>query len=175
VTVLHAPAPAQYTSGNGSVQIKKEINVRAVVQRVSRSRVTVEAEEQGATGEGLVVLLGVDENDTEEDARYLVNKIAGLRIFNDPDGRFNLSLEDVGGSVLVISQFTLHGDCRKGRRPSFVRAARPEKAVPLYEFATGLFREKGIETATGEFGAHMMVELVNDGPVTLLVDSKKEF
>jgi D-aminoacyl-tRNA deacylase len=149
--------------------------VRAVVQRVTESSVTVEGRVTGAIGAGLLVLLGVDEKDTEKDAAYIVEKVAGLRIFRDDAGKFNRSLEDVGGAVLVVSQFTLHGDCRKGRRPSFVRAARPETAIPLYEKVVALFREWGIETATGEFGAMMSVQLVNDGPVTLLLDSEKTF
>lgn len=149
--------------------------VRAVVQRVSESRVTVEDRVAGAIGRGLLVLVSVGERDSEEDAAFIANKVAGLRIFSDADGKFNLSVEDVGGSVLLISQFTLHGDCRKGRRPSFVEAARPEKAIPLYERVAAILRERGLEVATGEFGAHMDVHLVNDGPVTLLLDSRKAF
>ncbi len=149
--------------------------MRAVVQRVSESSVTVDGSVVGAIGPGLLALVSVDEDDTERDARYMAEKVAGLRIFNDADGKFNLSVEDVGGAVLVISQFTLHGDCRKGRRPSFVRAARPEKAVPLYELVAVILGERGIKVATGEFGAHMDVHLINDGPVTLLLDSGKAF
>ena len=149
--------------------------MRAVVQRVSESRVTVEDRVAGAIGHGLLVLVSVGERDSEEDAAFIANKVAGLRIFSDADGKFNLSVEDVGGSVLLISQFTLHGDCRKGRRPSFVEAARPEKAIPLYERVAAILRERGLEVATGEFGAHMDVHLVNDGPVTLLLDSRKAF
>ncbi|MBI1318106.1 MAG: D-tyrosyl-tRNA(Tyr) deacylase [Candidatus Hydrogenedens sp.] len=149
--------------------------MRAVVQRVREASVTVDAEVVGAIGAGLLVLLGVDENDSHADADYIVDKTIALRIFNDDDGKFNRSLEDAGGAVLVVSQFTLHGDCRKGRRPSFIRAARPEKAIPLYEYALSCFRERGIETAAGVFGAHMDVRLLNDGPVTLLLDSGKAF
>lgn len=149
--------------------------MRAVVQRVRQASVTVDGTVTGAIGHGLLVLLGVDVNDSEQDADYMADKIIGLRIFNDSDGKFNLSLEDVGGAILLVSQFTLHGDCRKGRRPSFIAAARPEQAIPLYERVGELLREKGVEVATGVFGAHMDVELLNDGPVTLLLDSGKAF
>lgn len=149
--------------------------MRAVVQRVRRASVRVEGEIVGAIGHGLLVLLGVDVSDAAPDAAYLAEKIIGLRIFNDAEGKFNLSLEDVGGAVLLVSQFTLHGDCRKGRRPSFIAAARPEQAIPLYERVGALLREKGVEVANGIFGAHMEVELLNDGPVTLLLDSGKAF
>jgi D-tyrosyl-tRNA(Tyr) deacylase len=149
--------------------------LRAVVQRVRRSSVTVDGEVTGEIGLGFLVLLGVDVDDEEADAAYMADKIVGLRVFNDDDGKFNLSLMDVGGDVLLVSQFTLHGDCRKGRRPSFIRAARPEKAVPLYERVGELLRAKGVTVANGVFGAHMDVELLNDGPVTLLLDSGKAF
>jgi len=146
-----------------------------VVQRVSEASVRVGEEVVGAIGRGLLVLLGVEDSDTDRDAQYIAEKVVGLRIFNDDAGKFNRSLEEVEGSVLVISQFTLHGDCRKGRRPSFIQAARPETAVPLYEAVVRGIRERGFTVATGEFGAHMMVHLVNDGPVTLLLDSRKLF
>ncbi|MBL7645975.1 MAG: D-tyrosyl-tRNA(Tyr) deacylase [Candidatus Hydrogenedentes bacterium] len=149
--------------------------MRAVVQRVRHASVRVDEEIVGAIGHGLLVLLGVDVSDGNSDADYLADKIFGLRIFNDDDGKFNRSLEDVGGAVLLVSQFTLHGDCRKGRRPSFIAAARPEQAIPLYERVGSLLREKGVEVANGIFGAHMAVELLNDGPVTLLLDSGKAF
>lgn len=149
--------------------------MRAVIQRVRHSSVTVNDEVIGAIGLGFMVLLGVDVDDEESDAVYMADKIVGLRIFNDDDGKFNRSLLDVGGEVLLVSQFTLHGDCRKGRRPSFIKAARPEKAVPLYEKVGELLRAKGITVATGEFGAHMEVALLNDGPVTLMLDSGKAF
>lgn len=149
--------------------------MRAVVQRVRHASVRVDEEIVGAIGHGLLVLLGVDVSDGNSDADYLADKIIGLRIFNDDDGKFNRSLEDVGGAVLLVSQFTLHGDCRKGRRPSFIAAARPEQAIPLYERVGSLLREKGVEVANGIFGAHMEVELLNDGPVTLLLDSGKVF
>jgi D-tyrosyl-tRNA(Tyr) deacylase len=142
---------------------------------VRHASVRVDEEIVGAIGLGLLVLLGVDVSDGNSDADYLADKIIGLRIFNDDDGKFNRSLEDVGGAVLLVSQFTLHGDCRKGRRPSFIAAARPEQAIPLYERVGSLLREKGVEVANGIFGAHMEVELLNDGPVTLLLDSGKVF
>ncbi|NUM55362.1 MAG: D-tyrosyl-tRNA(Tyr) deacylase [Candidatus Hydrogenedentes bacterium] len=149
--------------------------MRAVVQRVHESSVTVGGRVVGKIGKGLLVLLGIGESDSEQDADYLADKIAGLRCFSDDDSKFNLGLRDVGGSVLAVSQFTLFGDCRKGKRPSFTEAARPELAVPLYERFVAQVRELGIEVQTGEFGAHMDVYLVNDGPVTLLLDSKKAF
>lgn len=149
--------------------------MRAVVQRVSEASVRVGEKVVGSIGRGLLVLLGVEDSDTDKDAQYIAEKVVGLRIFNDDVGKFNRSLEEVGGSVLVISQFTLHGDCRKGRRPSFIQAARPETAIPLYEAVVRGIRERDFTVATGEFGAHMMVHLVNDGPVTLLLDSRKLF
>lgn len=149
--------------------------MRAVIQRVRHASVRVEGEVAGAIGPGLLVLLGVETSDTESDAVYMAEKIPGLRIFNDAEGKFNLSLEEVGGAVLLVSQFTLHGDCRKGRRPSFIAAARPEAAIPLYERVGALLRERGVAVANGIFGAHMEVELLNDGPVTLLLDSGKAF
>ena len=149
--------------------------MRAVVQRVTESSVTVDGEVVGAIGPGLMVLVSVDEDDTEADAAYVAEKIARMRIFNDAEGKFNRSVEDVGGAVLLISQFTLHGDCRRGRRPSFSNAARPEKAIPLYEAVADTLRQRGMRVAMGRFGAHMEVRLLNDGPVTLLLDSRKAF
>lgn len=149
--------------------------MRAVVQRVQESSVTVDGEIVGEIGSGLMVLLGIEDEDTEADIPTMVKKITDLRIFNDPEGKFNLSLLDTGGSALVISQFTLLGDCRKGRRPSFVKAARPEAAIPLYEGVLEGLRHAGVTVASGVFGAHMDVHLINDGPVTLLVDTKKTF
>lgn len=149
--------------------------MRAVVQRVSESSVSVEGSVVGRIERGLLVLLGVAEEDGEEDVRYMAERVAGLRIFNDAEGKFNLSVTDVGGGVLVVSQFTLLGDCRKGRRPSFIRAARPEQAIPLYEGVIEQLRARELPVATGSFGAQMEVHLVNDGPVTLLIDSKKVF
>ena len=149
--------------------------MRAVVQRVSRASVTVAGEVVGQIGRGFLVLLGVGEGDTAEDAAYLAQKIAGLRIFEDPEGKMNLSLADVGGGMLVISQFTLLGDCRKGRRPSFDKAARPEIADPLYQAFVTAVAGQGIPVQTGRFQQHMDVELINDGPVTLLLDSARTF
>ena len=146
--------------------------MRAVVQRVTRARVVIEGETVGEIGRGLLVLLGVTHSDTAEVAAWLADKIVGLRVCNDADGKMNLSVADVGGGVLVVSQFTLYGDCQKGRRPSFIDAARPEVAIPLYEAFVNGVRALGVPAATGRFGAMMQVELVNDGPVTLIVDSK---
>ena len=149
--------------------------MRAVVQRVMESSVLVDGHVVGAIGKGLVVLLGVDVEDDESDAEQMAEKIASLRCFQDESSKFNLSVMDVGGAVLVVSQFTVHGDCRKGRRPSFTQAARPEQAIPLYESVMRRLRDKGLSVAAGVFGAHMEVHLVNDGPVTLLMDTKKVF
>lgn len=149
--------------------------MRAVVQRVSGASVSVDGDVVGAIGAGSLVLLGVEQDDEERDARYIAEKVFGLRIFSDAEGKFNLALEETGGAVLLISQFTLHGDCRKGRRPSFSQAARPEVAIPLYERVAELLRARGVPVATGVFGASMQVQLVNDGPVTLLLDSRKQF
>lgn len=149
--------------------------MRAVVQRVSMSQVTVGDEVVGQIGRGLLVLLGVGIDDREVDARYLVEKTAGLRIFSDEFGKLNRSVRDVSGGVLVISQFTLLGDARNGKRPSFTQAAPPEVAQRLYEFYCDQMRELGIEVATGRFRADMQVQLINDGPVTILLDSRKLF
>jgi D-tyrosyl-tRNA(Tyr) deacylase len=146
--------------------------MRAVVQRVSQARVVIDQEEAGQIGRGLMVLLGVARTDDPEQARWLAEKIVTLRIFNDPEGKMNLDVAEVGGEVLVVSQFTLYGDCRKGRRPSFIDAAPPEIAIPLYEDFINGVKALGIRTATGRFGAMMQVELINDGPVTLVVESK---
>lgn len=148
-------------------------NMRACVQRVSRARVTVAGEISGRIGTGVLVLLGVARDDTEADARQLAAKIAGLRIFEDDEEKLNLALDDVGGAMLVVSQFTLLGDCRKGRRPSFVAAAAPELAERLYQVFVDTVAGQGIEVATGRFRQHMEVELVNDGPVTLLLDTRQ--
>ncbi len=149
--------------------------VRAVVQRVSRGAVRVEGRATGAVGRGFVVLLGVAREDGEDDARALAGKVAALRVFEDAAGKMNLALAEVGGGVLVISQFTLLGDARKGNRPSFVEAAPPERANALYESFCAALREKGLPVGTGVFRATMEVELVNDGPVTILLDSRKLF
>ncbi len=145
--------------------------MRALVQRVRRARVTVDGREVAAVGGGLLALIGVGRDDTEADARWVAAKLAGLRIFEDDAGKMNLSVTDVGGAVLVVSQFTLLGSCRKGRRPSFVAAAAPDVASPLVDRVAALLLEQGLDAPQGEFGAHMHVELVNDGPVTLVVDS----
>ncbi len=149
--------------------------MRACVQRVSQAQVTVGQEICGQIGRGLLVLLGVAGDDTPEDARQLAEKIVGLRIFDDEQGKMNLALGDVGGAMLVVSQFTLLGDCRKGRRPSFVAAAPPELAAALYEQFVAAVIEQGIPVATGRFRQHMLVSLTNDGPVTLWLDSRREF
>ncbi|MFO0897030.1 MAG: D-aminoacyl-tRNA deacylase [Pirellulales bacterium] len=149
--------------------------MRACVQRVASSRVTVAGEVVGEIGRGLLVLLGVAPDDTADDARQLAEKIVGLRIFDDAEGKMNLGLVDVGGALLAVSQFTLLGDCRKGRRPSFIGAAPPEMAERLYEEFVAAAQALGVRVATGRFRQHMEVELVNDGPVTLLLDSRKAF
>jgi D-tyrosyl-tRNA(Tyr) deacylase len=149
--------------------------MRAVVQRVSRGEVRVDGRATGAVGRGFVVLLGVAREDAEEDARALADKVAALRVFEDAAGKMNLALAEVGGGLLVVSQFTLLGDARKGNRPSFVEAAPPERANALYECFCGALREKGLAVGTGVFRATMEVELVNDGPVTILLDSTKAF
>lgn len=146
--------------------------MRACLQRVSRAQVTVDGQVIGQIGRGALVLLGVAADDTAEDVGSLSEKIAGLRIFEDAQGKMNLALADVGGAMLVVSQFTLLGDCRKGRRPSFDRAARPELAEQLYEMFAQRVAERGIPVATGKFRASMQVELVNDGPVTLWLDTR---
>ncbi|MCC3865373.1 D-tyrosyl-tRNA(Tyr) deacylase [Terrisporobacter petrolearius] len=149
--------------------------MRAVVQKVSSSKVTVDEEVVGQINQGLMVLLGVTHDDTSKDVDYMVDKITNLRIFEDAQGKMNLSLKDVNGEVLAVSQFTLYGDARRGRRPSFSDAARPEVANPLYEEFVQKVKNQGISVGTGKFGAHMMVDLTNDGPVTILLESRKEF
>lgn len=149
--------------------------MRAVVQKVTRAQVTVAGEVVGRIGTGFVVLLGVAKEDGPEAADYLAEKVAGLRVFEDAEGRMNRSLLDVGGAVLAVSQFTLYGDVRRGKRPSFDRAGRPSEAEPLYERFVGKLREAGLTVETGRFQTHMEVELVNDGPVTILLDSEKGF
>lgn len=149
--------------------------MRAIVQRVGRAKVTVEGEVTGEIAQGLLVLLGVAHEDTERDADYLAEKIAGLRIFEDGAGKMNLSVADAGGAVLAVSQFTLYGDVRRGKRPSFDAAAPPERARSLYEYFVERVRQSGLRCETGRFQEMMSVELVNEGPVTILLDSTKLF
>lgn len=149
--------------------------MRAVVQRVSRAKVTVKGEITGEIGTGLLILLGVGQADSEADAAYLAGKISGLRIFEDEAGKMNLSVQDIGGSVLAVSQFTLYGDVRRGKRPSFDAAALPDKARELYECFVEHMRAAGLRCESGRFRETMRVELVNEGPVTILVDSARDF
>ena len=159
-----------------SASLPSEIDsMRAVVQRVSRAKVTISGEVSGEIGPGLMVLLGVADDDGQDDAAYLAEKLVGLRAFPDDEGKMNRSIAETGGAMLIVSQFTLFGDCRKGKRPSFIKAARPEQAVELYRALVAEVRGRGITVATGRFQEHMEVELVNDGPVTLLIDSRKQF
>ncbi len=149
--------------------------MKALLQRVSQASVSVADEEVGRIGRGLVVLLGVANGDEEKDAQYLIQKIINLRIFTDAQDRFNLSALDIGGELLLVSQFTLLADARKGRRPSFDRAAPPVMAEKLFEYCVGLARESGLKVATGRFQEHMQVEIHNDGPVTIMLDSREKF
>lgn len=149
--------------------------MRAVLQRVARAEVSVNGERVASIGRGYLVLLGVTHTDDESDARYIADKIASLRLFEDEAGKINLGITNIGGEVLVVSQFTLYADCRKGRRPSFTDAAPPEMADRLYQRVAEMLREAGLPVQTGVFGAHMQVALVNDGPVTILLDSQKVF
>jgi D-tyrosyl-tRNA(Tyr) deacylase len=149
--------------------------VRAVIQRVSEASVVVDRQSVGTIGQGLLVLLGVAQGDTSVDVDYLADKTTGLRIFEDDAGKMNLSVAEIGGSILVVSQFTLLGDCRKGRRPGFTAAAQPEIADTLYEEYVTSLRNRGMNVTTGIFRADMQVALVNDGPVTIMLDSRKQF
>ncbi len=149
--------------------------MRAVVQRVTKSSVTVDGKITGATDLGLVVLIGVEKGDTDRDVKYIADKVSGLRIFEDENEKMNLSVRDVGGSILAISQFTLLGDVRKGKRPSFITAEDPEDANRLYKQVCESIRNEGIKVETGIFQAHMLVEINNNGPVTILLDSRKTF
>lgn len=149
--------------------------MRCVIQKVTHAEVVVEGETVGRIGDGFMVLLGAENGDTEADARYCAEKIAGLRVFEDENDKMNLSLADVGGSVLLVSQFTLLADARHGRRPDFIQAARPEVAEPLCEAVKAIIESKGIHVETGRFRTHMQVSLLNDGPVTILLDSRKNF
>jgi len=148
--------------------------MRVVVQRVARGSVAVEGQKR-EIGQGLVILLGVGQGDKEEDGEYLANKILNLRIFEDEDGKLNLSVQNIQGDLLVVSQFTLYGDCRKGRRPSFVEAAPPEKAKALYENFVEKLKASGLKVETGVFQADMLIEIHNNGPVTMLLDTEKKF
>jgi D-tyrosyl-tRNA(Tyr) deacylase len=149
--------------------------MRAVIQRVSRASVSINDKIKSSIGQGLLVLVGIEEADNETDVEWLAAKIVQLRIFNDSEGVMNLSVMDSGGSILAISQFTLHAKTRKGNRPSYIRAAHPDKAIPLYSlFISRLSQLTGKETGTGEFGAMMQVELINDGPVTIIIDTKEK-
>ena len=149
--------------------------MRAVIQRVERASVSVEGEIRGQIGAGFLVLIGVEEGDGDADFRYIAEKVPNLRVFEDEQGKMNRSLLDVGGELLAVSQFTLLGDARGGRRPSFITPARPETADPMYERLVADWRARGIRVETGVFGAHMKVSLVNDGPVTILLDSRRRF
>ncbi len=149
--------------------------MRVVIQRVSKASVTINGKIKSGIGTGLLILLGIENDDTQEDIDWLTGKISRLRIFNDDDGVMNLSVKDINGEIIVVSQFTLHANVRKGNRPSYIKAARPEYAIPLYEkFVSKLERETGKTVQTGEFGAMMDVELVNNGPVTILIDTKNK-
>jgi len=149
--------------------------VKALLQRVIRASVAVDGEEVGRIGQGLVVLIGVAQGDTEKDAEYIISKTVNLRIFADAQSKFNLSALDTGGELLLVSQFTLLGDTRKGRRPGFDRAAGPAEAERLFDYCVKLARDSGLKVATGRFQEHMLVEIHNDGPVTVMVDSREKF
>ncbi|MEG0766956.1 MAG: D-aminoacyl-tRNA deacylase [Clostridia bacterium] len=149
--------------------------MRCVIQRVSRAQVCVAGETVGEIQTGYLVLVGVEAEDTDADAQYCAGKVAGLRVFEDAEGKMNRSILDVEGAVLAVSQFTLCGDVRNGRRPSFIRAARPEAADPLYEAFCAMLRAQGVRVETGVFQTHMEVSLINDGPVTILLDSRRQF
>ena len=147
--------------------------MKAVLMRVKRASVTIDEKETRSIGRGFLILLGVTHDDTEAQAVKLADKLCALRLFEDAEGKINLGLDEVGGEIMIVSQFTLYGSCRKGRRPEFLSAARPETAIPLYEKFVALVREKGFRVETGEFGAYMEVDSVNDGPFTLVVDTKE--
>ncbi|XOV69052.1 MAG: D-aminoacyl-tRNA deacylase [Fluviicola sp.] len=146
--------------------------MRVLIQRVSEASVTIEGEVHGQINQGLLLLLGIEHNDSQEDIDWLVKKVSQMRIFSDDDGKMNLSVQDVQGSMLVISQFTLHASTKKGNRPSYIKAARPEVAIPLYESFINTLMKQNLPVATGKFGADMKVSLVNDGPVTIWIDSR---
>ena len=147
--------------------------MRAVIQRAEEASVTlVDKNETRMIDQGLVILLGIENDDSKEDADWLLKKIPAMRIFSDAEGKMNLSVKDIGGSFLVVSQFTLHASTKKGNRPSFIKAARPDQAIPLYDYFNDQLLEQGFSVKTGEFGANMKVELINDGPVTIIIDTK---
>ena len=146
----------------------------AVIQRVSSASVSIEGKMTSSVGRGLLVLLGIEENDDEQDLSWLTNKILNMRIFADENSKMNLSVSDVNGEMLIVSQFTLHASTKKGNRPSFVKAAKPDIAIPIYEKFIQMIGQSGIRVSTGEFGANMQVELINDGPVTIVIDSKNK-
>lgn len=148
--------------------------MRVVIQRSKKASVSINQEIVGAINHGFVLLVGIGEEDTQEDVEYLVRKISKMRIFEDGEGKMNLSLADVGGEILSISQFTLHANTKKGNRPSFIEAAKPDRAIPLYDAFNQQLREQGFKVEVGQFGADMQVSLVNDGPVTILIDSKQK-
>jgi D-tyrosyl-tRNA(Tyr) deacylase len=149
--------------------------MRLVLQRVSEASVSIDQKIKSAIGSGLLLLVGIESDDNQEDVEWLCKKIVQLRIFNDAEGKMNLSVQDIGGDVLIISQFTLHAQCKKGNRPSFIKAARPEQSIPLYEsFIVEMEKQLGKSVGTGTFGADMKVSLINDGPVTILFDSKNK-
>ena len=164
-------SPSRLPENNNGARTEPDRSLmRVVLQRVSRASVTIDGRAAGVIGRGFCLLVGFAHADTGEQVDWMADKVAGLRLFADADGKMNLGLADVGGGVLVISQFTLYGDAAKGRRPSFIDAARPDTAVPLYERFIAALRNRGLETATGEFGADMQVEIHNDGPVTLILE-----
>ena len=144
--------------------------MRAVIQREAKSRVTVDGRTSGEIQRGLMILIGVEDGDTEKDAAYIASKTSGLRIFEDENDKMNLSLKDVAGQLLIVSQFTLYGDCSDGNRPSFIEAARPDEAIPLYEYFCNECEQKGFDVQKGIFGADMKVQLLNDGPVTIIIE-----
>ncbi|MCR8655750.1 D-aminoacyl-tRNA deacylase [Paenibacillus endoradicis] len=148
--------------------------MRVVVQRSKAANVTIAGEQVGAIDKGLVLLVGITHEDTEQDLKWMADKLSGLRIFDDESGKMNLDITEAGGSILSVSQFTLYGDCRKGRRPSFMKAARPDHAEPMYHNFNELLRNKGIHVETGQFGAEMDVSLVNDGPITIIIDTEEK-
>jgi D-tyrosyl-tRNA(Tyr) deacylase len=174
-----APLPrwivSRYIDWKLTRQTKSEINLRAVVQRVKSAHVDVNEATVGKIAEGLMVLIGVEKGDTEQDANYIADKLVGLRIFEDAEGKMNLSIKESGGQILAVSQFTLLGDVRKGRRPSFITAADPETGNRLYEQVVSNVKTHQVHVETGQFQTDMQVHLINDGPVTILLDSRKQF